>query len=136
MEIKGCILVRKLDQRDGIGQRSGLKWVSADYLIEVPGQYVRHARMTVRKEDLIKRFDQLIGKNVNVSFDINAQEYKDRWINELVAWGIMEYVTEYRTPVTTVAQTQYVGTESAPAAAAAEPGTGDTPQQSNDGLPF
>ena len=134
MEIKGCILVRKLDQRDGIGQRSGLKWVSADYLIEVPGQYVRHARMTVRKEDLIKRFDQLIGKNVNVSFDINAQEYKDRWINELVAWGIMEYVTEYRTPVTTVAQSQDGGTGSAPAAA--EPGTGDTPQQSNDGLPF
>ena len=134
MEIKGCILVRKLDQRDGIGQRSGLKWVSADYLIEVPGQYVRHARMTVKKEDLIKRFDQLIGKNVNVSFDINAQEYKDRWINELVAWGIMEYVTEYRTPVTTVAQSQDGGTGSAPAAA--EPGTGDTPQQGNDGLPF
>ena len=134
MEIKGCILVRKLDQRDGIGQRSGLKWVSADYLIEVPGQYVRHARMTVRKEDLIKRFDQLIGKNVNVSFDINAQEYRDRWINELMAWGIMEYVTEYRTPVTTVAQPQDGGTGSAPAAA--EPGTGDTPQQGNDGLPF
>lgn len=134
MEIKGCILVRKLDQREGIGQRSGLKWVSADYLIEVPGQYVRHARMTVRKEDLIKRFDQLIGKNVNVSFDINAQEYKDRWINELMAWGIMEYVTEYRTPVTTVAQSQDGGTGSAPAAA--EPGTGDTPQQGNDGLPF
>lgn len=134
MEIKGCILVRKLDQRDGIGQRSGLKWVSADYLIEVPGQYVRHARMTVRKEDLIKRFDQLIGKNVNVSFDINAQEYRDRWINELMAWGIMEYVTEHKTPVTTVAPSPDGGTGSAPAAA--EPGTGDTPQQGNDGLPF
>jgi hypothetical protein len=142
MEIIGCILVRKLDQREGIGQRSGLKWVVAEYLIEMPGQFTRHARISVKKEELIRRFDALVGKNVNVSFDINANESNGRWFNELVAWGLMEYVTEHRTPVTTVADMPTNGDPAVitPEAANAEtarpqidPETGETHA---DGLPF
>lgn len=145
MEIKGCILVRKLEQRDGIGQRSGLKWVVAEYLVEMPGQYVRRARITVNKEDLIRRFDALIGKYVNVSFDINANESNGRYFNELRAWGLMEYVTEHNTPTTTVAD---MPTNGDPAVVTPEPSTKaapatETPKESTehtneggDDLPF
>lgn len=125
MEIKGCILVRKLEQRDGIGQRSGLRWVAAEYLIEMPGQYVRRARITVNKEDLIRRFDALVGKYVNVSFDINANESNGRYFNELRAWGLMEYVPEHKTPTTTVAE---MPTNGDPAVVAPQP----TPEAANE----
>ena len=136
MEIKGCILVRKLEQRDGIGQRSGLRWVAAEYLIEMPGQYVRRARITVNKEDLIRRFDALIGKYVNVSFDINANENNGHYFNELRAWGLMEYVTEHNTPTTTVAPDP--ASEAATKEQAASPATDQNAGEAEKGddLPF
>jgi hypothetical protein len=40
----------------------------------------------------LARFDNLIGKTVTVSFDIDAHEHEGRWFNEINAWGIMEYI--------------------------------------------
>ena len=126
MEVVGCILMQKLGEREGIGQRSGLKWRTAEYLVEIPGQYPRHIKFSVKKDDLIARFDQLMGKTVNVSFDINASEYQGKWYNELTAWGLMEYAVGHATPTTTVAPSP------TPEAAKNDGTTGAQP----DDLPF
>ena len=93
MEITG-ILVKKVGEREGVSQRNGLPWKTAEFLVEVPGQYPRHTNFSVSDGQVgrISRFESLIGKTVTVSFDIDAHEYQGRWFNDITAWGIMEYV--------------------------------------------
>lgn len=140
MEITG-ILTRKLGERSGVSSRNGNPWKTAEFLVEIPGQYPRHINFSVRDGQVgrIARFESMIGKTVTVSFDIDAHEYEGRWFNELGAWGVMEYVAGRQIPQTTVAPEpqQDGGTGAAPAAAAST--TGDAPQTQEGGgddLPF
>ena len=93
MEITG-ILVKKTSEREGVSKQSGMPWKICEYLVEIPGQFPRHINFRVSDGQVgrVARFDSLIGKNVTVSFDIDAHEYEGRWFNELTAWGIVEYV--------------------------------------------
>ena len=79
MEITG-ILVKKVGEREGVSQRNGLPWKTAEFLVEVPGQYPRHTNFSVRDGQVgrISRFESLIGKTVTVSFDIDAHESQGR----------------------------------------------------------
>ena len=140
MEITG-ILMRKLGERSGVSSRNGNPWKTAEFLVEIPGQYPRHINFSVRDGQVgrIARFESMIGKTVTVSFDIDAHEYEGRWFNELGAWGVMEYVAGRQIPQTTIAPEpqQDCGTGAAPAAAA--PTTGGAPQTQeggDDDLPF
>lgn len=137
MEITG-ILVKKVGEREGVSQQNGMPWKSAEYLVEVPGQYPRHTNFTVKDGQVgrIARFDSLIGKNVTVSFDIDAHEYQGRWFNDITAWGIMEYVDA----TTRQANIEAAQQQQKPAGEAA--GTTAAPQQQHqegekkDDLPF
>ena len=134
MEITG-ILMRKLGERSGVSSRNGNPWKTAEFLVEIPGQYPRHINFSVRDGQVgrIARFESMIGKTVTVSFDIDAHEYEGRWFNELGAWGVMEYVAGRQIPQTTVAtETQQDGGTGA-APAAASPTTGDAPQTQEGG---
>lgn len=140
MEITG-ILMRKLGEQSGVSSRNGNPWKTAEFLVEIPGQYPRHINFSVRDGQVgrIARFESMIGKTVTVSFDIDAHEYEGRWFNELGAWGVMEYVAGRQITQTTIAPEpqQDGGTGAAPAAEA--PTTGDAPQTQEGGgddLPF
>ena len=89
MEITG-ILVKKVGEREGVSQRNGLPWKTAEFLVEVPGQYPRHTNFSVSDGQVgrISRFESLIGKTVTVSFDIDAHEYQGRWYNSVRAWNV------------------------------------------------
>ena len=93
MELTG-ILVKKVGERDGVSKTNGVPWKSAEFLLEIPGQYPRHIKFDVRDGQVgrIARFESLIGKTVTVSFDIDAHEWQGRWFNELGAWGVIEYM--------------------------------------------
>lgn len=93
MELTG-ILIKKISEREGVSQRNGNPWKIAEYLVEVPGQYPRRTVFQVSDGQVgrVARFDSLIGKNVTVSFDLDAHEWEGRWFNDITAWGIMEYV--------------------------------------------
>ena len=90
MEITG-ILVKKVGEREGVSQRNGLPWKTAEFLVEVPGQYPRHTNFSVSDGQVgrISRFESLIGKTVTVSFDIDAHEYQGRWFNEIRAYNVV-----------------------------------------------
>ena len=142
--------MRKLGEREGVSQRNGQPWRTAEFLVEIPGQYPRHINFSVRDGQVgrIARFESMIGKTVTVSFDIDAHEYEGRWYNELGAWGVMEYVAGRQIPQTTVApQPQQDGGTCAPTSAASpttcespspQPqGSGDANQEGGgDDLPF
>lgn len=93
MELTG-ILVKKVGERDGVSKTNGVPWKSAEFLLEIPGQYPRHIKFDVRDGQVgrIARFESLIGKTVTISFDIDAHEWQGRWFNELGAWGVIEYM--------------------------------------------
>lgn len=94
------ILVRKLDERTGVSQRTGNTWKQAEFLLEVPGQYPSHISFTVAdgQSGRIAHFEKHIGKTVTVNFDIDAREYNGRWYNDLRAWGCKEYVAGKTAP--------------------------------------
>lgn len=105
MEITG-VLMKKVGEREGVSQRTGQAWKTAEFLMEIPGQYPRHINFSVRDglQQRIARFESLTGKTVTVSFDLDAHEYEGRWFNEINAWGIMEYVVGGKTKQTSTEQ--------------------------------
>ena len=116
MELTG-ILIKKVGEREGVSQRNGNPWKIAEYLVEVPGQYPRHTVFSVSDGQVgrIARFDSLIGKNVTVSFDLDAHEYNGRWFNDITAWGIMEYVASTTRQANINAAQQQAGEQQADA---------------------
>ena len=132
MEITG-ILVKQTSMNQGVSRQSGNPWKIAEYLLEVPGQYPRHVNFKVSDGQVgrLARFDSLIGKNVTVSFDIDAHEYKDRWFNEISAWGVVEYIDQ------TTRQANIAAAQQQQDKAADETQTtGDKRGDGNDDLPF
>ena len=132
MEITG-ILVKQTSMNQGVSKQSGNPWKIAEYLLEVPGQYSRHVNFKVSDGQVgrLARFDSLIGKNVTVSFDIDAHEYKDRWFNEISAWGVVEYIdqTTRQANIAAAQQQQDKATDETQT-------TGDKRGDGNDDLPF
>lgn len=92
--------MRKLGERAGTSSRNGNEWKMAEFLIEVPGNYPRHTVFQVSdgQQNRISRFESLIGKTVKVSFDLDAHEWQGRWFNDIIAWGVMEYVVQAKQP--------------------------------------
>ena len=89
MEVRGKIL-QKTGDRQGVAQ-NGTQWRRAEFLMEIPDRFPRRMAFNVRDvQNRIERFESLIGKDVEVSFDINARENQGRWFNDIEAWGVME----------------------------------------------
>ena len=86
------ILKAFLGEKTGVSPRNGNPWKIAEFLLEIPGNYVKHQKFEVSdgQQQRIARFSSMIGKYVEVSFDIDANEHDGRWFNKLQAWGIME----------------------------------------------
>ena len=118
MEITG-ILVKKVGEREGVSQRNGLPWKTAEFLVEVPGQYARHTSFSVNDGQVgrIARFESLIGKTVTVSFDIDAHEYQGRWYNSIRAWNVDRNISDPMAQAPVVAQIPNVAPFDAPQAA-------------------
>ena len=141
MEITG-ILMRQLSEKTGVSPRNGNQWRMVEFLLEIPGNYPTNLVVQVMdgQQSRIARFQQLIGKTVKVSFDLDAHEWNGKWFNDVKAWGIMEYVPkQQQAPIgQTDTQQQDGGTGAAPEAQPA--GTGTAPQSQeggkSDDLPF
>lgn len=89
MEIKFTgNLVKKVAEHEGEGRYGHYK--VATYLLEAVEMFPSRLVVDVRdgESGRIAQWDQLIGKNVSIRFDINAREYNGRWFNSLNAWGI------------------------------------------------
>lgn len=71
--------------RTGISQKSGT-WASQDYVIETQEQFPKRMKFNVFGVDKIKEFALEVGKDVVVSFDVNAKEHNGKWYNEIRVW--------------------------------------------------
>ena len=85
MDLTGkCI--RILEPQSGISAKNGEKWVRNSFVIEIAGQYPTKVVFTVFGEDRWTQMGIAVGGQYQVSFDIDAREYKGRWYNDVSAW--------------------------------------------------
>lgn len=62
--------------------------VKNQFVIEHGGQYKKKAVFSVLGEDRWKQMNVVQGADVQVSFDIDAREWNNRWFGELMAWRV------------------------------------------------
>ena len=79
MEFTGKIIAI-LPPRGGVSKTSGNEWKSQEYVIENHDQ--------VFGADKIDQFNIQMGEELTVSFDIDSNQWQDRWFNRIRAWKV------------------------------------------------
>ena len=124
MELQGKVIVA-LPERSGTSSRG--EWKSQEFVIETHESYPKKMVFNVFGAERLQRFNVKVGQEVNVSFDIDAHEYNDRWFNSINAFDvrIVDATSNGQAPETSQA--------SAPSA----PASPEQPQTpASDDLPF
>ena len=91
-------LVQKLGERSGDSQNG--HWRVAQFLLREVTMYPKNLVVDVRDDSYgkIEQFEELIGKNVKVEFEINASTYTkdgvERWFNNVRAYRIKDIAQE------------------------------------------
>ena len=88
MELTGKIIA-VMEPKGGVSARTGNQWKVQEFVLEVPGQYVRHMLFSVFGEDRLNQFNIQQGQDYTVSFDIDAREYNGRWFNDIRAFNVV-----------------------------------------------
>ena len=83
MEFKGKIIA-VLPSRSGVS-KAGKPWTFQEYVIESSEQYARKMCFQVFGDEKIKQFNIQVGDMLNVSFEIDARQWNDRWFNSIRA---------------------------------------------------
>ena len=89
MEFIGKIIA-VLPEKGGVSSRTGNEWKAQEYVIEdsASGQYPRRMCFEVFGADRIAQFNIQMGQELKVSFDIDANQWQDRWFNRIRAWKV------------------------------------------------
>lgn len=87
MELAGKVIA-VLEPRGGVSKNTGNKWLVQTYVIETHDQYPKRMAFEVFGEDKIKQFNIQMGEELNVSFDIDARQWQDKWFNQIRAWKV------------------------------------------------
>lgn len=130
MEFIGKIIA-VLPAKGGVSNRTGNEWKAQEYVIEdsTSSQYPRRMCFEVFGADKIAQFNIQVGQDLKVSFDIDANQWQDRWFNRIRAWKVEPAVV-----ASAPAAAQVAGAPLPPPAPAAAPDflAGDV----KDDLPF
>lgn len=91
MELTGKIIA-VLPAQGGVSQRTGNPWKSQDYVIETQETYPKKCCFNVFGDEKIQEMNIQLGETLTVSLDINANEYQDKWYNQVRAWKVERMV--------------------------------------------
>lgn len=86
-------LIKRIDLREGDNQNG--HWKIATYLLETVEMYPKRMAVEVFDGNSARcaQWDAMVGKNVKVTFDIDAREWNGKWYNSIKAFGIRENVS-------------------------------------------
>jgi len=87
MEFSGKIIAI-LQPKSGVAKATGNEWKAQEYVIENHDQYPKKMCFEVFGVDKIDQFGIQMGEELNVSFDIDARQWQDRWFNSIRAWKV------------------------------------------------
>ena len=68
--------------------KTGNAWKAQEFVVENHDQYPRKLCFEVFGADKLEQFNIQLGEEINVSFDIDARQWQDRWFNSIRAWRI------------------------------------------------
>ena len=86
-------IIAVLPEKSGISKTTGNKWMMQEYVIEeMSGQYPKRMCFSIFGEERIKAMDVKVGREVRVSFDVDAKEWQGKWYNEIRAWKVEDIV--------------------------------------------
>ncbi len=85
VELQGKVIVA-LPERSGTSSRG--EWKSQEFVIETHESYPKKMVFNVFGAERLQRFNVKVGQEVNVSFDIDAHEYNNRWFNSINAFDV------------------------------------------------
>ena len=100
MEFIGKIIA-VLPEKGGVSSRTGNEWKVQEYVIEdgTNAQYPRRMCFEVFGADRIAQFNIQMGQELKVSFDIDANQWQDRWFNRIRAWKVEPATAAASAPV-------------------------------------
>ena len=83
-------IIAVLPEKGGVSSRTGNEWKVQEYVIEESAavQYPRRMCFEVFGADRIAQFNIQVGQELRVSFDIDANQWQDRWFNRIRAWKV------------------------------------------------
>ncbi|NDV65772.1 DUF3127 domain-containing protein [Bacteroides sp. 224] len=87
MDFSGKIIA-VLTPKSGVAKATGNEWKAQEYVIENHDQYPKKMCFEVFGAEKIEQFNIQMGEELNVSFDIDARQWNDRWFNSIRAWKV------------------------------------------------
>lgn len=83
-----CVIVEMLPEQRGNGSRG--EWVKHQFLAETVGQYQKKLKFDVWGDERWEKMKAYIipTAEVKVSFDIESNEWNDRWYTQLNAFSV------------------------------------------------
>ena len=87
MEFSGKVIAI-LPARTGVSKSTGNEWKVQSYVVENHDQYPRRMCFEVFGGGKIDQFNIQMGEELNVSFDIDARQWNDKWFNTIRAWKV------------------------------------------------
>ena len=84
MEFTGKIIAI-LQPKGGVSKATGNEWKAQEFVIESHDQYPRKMCFEVFGADKIDQFNIQMGEELTVSFDIDSNQWQDRWFNRIRA---------------------------------------------------
>ena len=87
MEFSGKVIAI-LPVRTGVSKSTGNEWKVQSYVVENHDQYPRRMCFEVFGSDKIDQFNIQMGEELNVSFDIDARQWNEKWFNTIRAWKV------------------------------------------------
>ena len=92
MELTGKIIA-VLPAKGGVAKTTGNEWKAQEYVVENHDQYPRKMCFEVFGADKIDQFNIQLGEELNVFFDIDCNQWQDRWFNRIRAWKVERVAT-------------------------------------------
>ena len=82
MEFTGKIIAI-LQPKGGVSKATGNEWKAQEFVIENHDQYPRKMCFEVFGAEKIDQFNIQMGEELTVSFDIDSNQWQDRWFNRI-----------------------------------------------------
>lgn len=87
MNIVGKV-IKILDARTGVSQRTGNEWYIREFVIETKEQYPTKLCIQVSGKDKWEQWNVQVGNKYDVSFNISSREWNEKWFTSVDAWKI------------------------------------------------
>ena len=70
------------------GNSSKGMWSKQDFIIEQPGKYPKPVCVSLWGEDLITKYDLVVGLTVTAHINLESREYNGRWFTDVRCWKL------------------------------------------------